>query len=365
MSSPASRPQPRPEILAIDAYVPGKSAAVGAATTYTLSSNESPLGPSPKAMRAFAAAAETLALYPDGGAIALREAIGSRHGLDPARILCGNGSDELLGLIAQAFLRSGDEGLYSQFGFLSYPIAIRAAGATPVVAPERDWTASVDELLTRVTPKTRAVFLANPNNPTGALLPRSELRRLHSGLPAQTLLLIDAAYAEYVEDPDYEAGAALVDAFENVVMTRTFSKAYGLAALRIGWAYAPPYLIDAINRIRGPFNVNAPGQAAGAAALDDPEHLAAAVRHNARWLPWLSEQIKGLGLETPTSHGNFLLIQFRDADQARHADAHLTAAGFVLRGMNGYGLPDCLRLTVGDEEANRGVVAALRRFVKG
>jgi histidinol-phosphate aminotransferase len=364
MSHPTARPEPRPEVLQIDAYVPGKSAAAGAAKTYKLSSNESPLGPSPKALRAFAAAAETLALYPDGGAIALREAIGARHGLDPARIICGNGSDELLGLIAQVFLRSGDEGLYSQFGFLSYPIAIRAAGATPVIAPERDWTASVDELLTRITPKTRAVFLANPNNPTGALLPRAELRRLHSGLPPETLLLIDAAYAEYVEDPDYEAGAALVDAFENVVMTRTFSKAYGLAALRIGWAYAPAYLIDAVNRIRGPFNVNAPAQAAAVAALDDPEHLAAAVRHNARWLPWLRAELDRLGLEVPPSSGNFVLIRFRDAEQARRADAYLTAAGFVLRGMNGYGLPDCLRLSVGDEDANRGFVAALSRFVK-
>ncbi|MDE3177119.1 MAG: histidinol-phosphate transaminase [Pseudomonadota bacterium] len=359
----ATRPQPRPEILQIDAYVPGKSTAAGAARTIKLSSNESPLGPSPKAVRALAEAAASLALYPDGGAQALKEAIAALHGIDPGRILCGNGSDELLALIALAFLRPGDEGLYSQFGFLSYPIAIRAAGATPVTAPERDWTADVDALLARVSAKTRVVFLANPNNPTGAMLTRGELRRLHAGLPADTLLLIDAAYAEYVADEAYEPGAELVERHDNVVMTRTFSKAYGLAGARLGWLYAKPYVIDALNRIRGAFNVNSLAQAAGVAALGDPGHLAAAVAHNARWLPWLRRQILDLGLETPPSHGNFLLIHFRDAQQARNADAALTAAGYVLRGMDAYGLPDCLRLTVGDEDANQGVIAALRQFM--
>ncbi len=359
----ATRPQPRADVLQVARYIPGKSAAAGAAKTYKLSSNESPLGPSPKAARAYAEAAGSLALYPDGGAHALKAAIAERHGLDPDLLICGNGSDELLGLLAQVFLKPGDEGLYSQFGFLSYPIAIRAAGATPVTAPERDWTADVDELLARVTDKTRLVFLANPNNPTGALLPRGELKRLHAGLPADTLLVIDAAYAEYVEDAAYEPGVEMVDAFENVVMTRTFSKAYGLAGVRLGWAYARPYVIDAIDRIRGPFNVNAPAQAAGVAALGDPEHLAAAVRHNARWLPWLRRQIADLGLEAPPSFGNFVLIRFRDAAHAKRADAALTASGFVLRGMDGYGLPDCLRLTVGDEEANTGFVEALRRFL--
>jgi histidinol-phosphate aminotransferase len=363
MTQHASRPQPRAELMAIATYVPGKSAPAGPAKTYKLSSNESPLGPSPKAVQAFRDAAAALAFYPDGSAEALRSAIGERHGLDPARLICGDGSDELLGLLAHAFLKPGDEALYSQYGFLSYPIAIRAAGATPVTAPERNFSADVDALLARVTDKTRLVFLANPNNPTGSLLPRGELKRLHAGLPSDTLLVIDAAYAEYVEDAAYEPGAELVDAFENVVMTRTFSKAYGLAGARLGWAYAREYVIDALNRIRGPFNVNAPAQAAGVAALGDPEHLASAVAHNARWLPWLKREISALGLEVPPSAGNFLLIRFRDASQARRADAALTLAGFVLRGMDGYGLPDCLRLTVGEEDANTGVVAALKRFL--
>jgi histidinol-phosphate aminotransferase len=363
MSQSAPRPQPRADVLAIARYIPGKSAASGAGKTYKLSSNESPLGPSPKAMRAYAEAAASLALYPDGASHTLKAAIAERHGFAPDRLLCGNGSDELLGLLALTFLRPGDEALYSQFGFLSYPIAIRAAGATPVVAPERDWTASVDELLARVSAKTRLLFLANPNNPTGALLPRGELKRLHAGLPSDVLLVLDSAYAEYVEDPAYEPGAEMVEAHENVVMARTFSKAYGLAGVRLGWLYGPEYVIDAIDRIRGPFNVNAAAQAAGVAALGDPEHLAAAVAHNARWLPWLSRQLRELGLEVPPSAGNFVLIRFRDAAQARRADASLTAAGFLLRGMDGYGLPDCLRLSIGDEEANHGVVEALRQFL--
>ena len=361
--SHAPRPQPRAEIFEIDAYVPGKPAPAGAAKTYKLSSNESPLGPSPKAVAAFRDAADSLALYPDGGAHHLKAAIAERYGIDSGSLVVGNGSDELLGLIASAFVKAGDEGLYSQYGFLSYPIAIRAAGGRPVIAPERDLVADVDALLARVSDKTRVVFLANPNNPTGALLPRGELRRLHAGLPAETLLVVDAAYAEYVDDAHYEPGAELVEANENVVMCRTFSKAYGLAGLRLGWAYAKPYVIEAVNRIRGPFNVNAPAQAAGVAALADPEHLAAAVAHNARWLPWLSREIAALGLKVAPSHGNFLLIRFHDTTHARHADAALTAAGFALRGMTGYGLSDCLRLTVGDEEANTGVVAALRQFM--
>jgi histidinol-phosphate aminotransferase len=362
---PPLRPQPRANILAIDAYTPGKSAAPGAVRTHKLSSNESPLGPSPQAIDAYAEAARTLALYPDGGSLALKDAVAMRYGLDPAGLMFGNGSDELMGLIAQTFLSPGDEGLYSQFGFLSYPIAIRAAGGVPVVAPESALTADVEALLARVTDRTRVVFLANPNNPTGAMLSREALYRLHGGLPSQTLLVLDAAYAEYVSHADYEPGRALVEAHENVVMTRTFSKAYGLAGVRLGWMYAKPYVIDAINRIRGPFNVNAAAQAAGAAALADVAHLEKAVAHNARWLPWLRGQIQGLDLAVAPSAGNFVLIRFRDARAAAEADAALTAAGFVLRGMGAYGLADCLRLSVGDEEANVGVVAALKRFMVG
>ena len=261
-ATPPIRPQPRPEILAIDAYVPGKSRVAGVAKVHKLSSNELPLGASPKAIEAFRASASDLALYPDGSAAALREAIGRSFGLEPSRIICGNGSDELLGLLAHAFLRLGDEGLYSEYGFLEYPICIRAAGGVPVTAEESNKTASVDVLLAKANARTKIVYLANPNNPTGTYIPHSEVKRLQAGLPADCLLVIDAAYAEYVTRNDYSSGLELAATCENVVMTRTFSKIHGLANLRIGWAFGPPFVLDALNRIRGPFNMNGPAIAA-------------------------------------------------------------------------------------------------------
>ncbi len=360
------RPQPRPEILAIDAYVPGKSRVAGVARVHKLSSNELPLGPSPKAIEAFRKCAGDLALYPDGSASVLREAIGSRFGLDPSRIICGNGSDELLALLAHAFLRPGDEGLYSEYGFLEYPICIRAAGGVPVIATESDKTANVDAMLSKVSGRTKIVFLANPNNPTGTYLSFAEVKRLHAALPPDCLLVIDAAYAEYVQRNDYAAGIELAATCENVVMTRTFSKIHGLANLRIGWAYGPAYVVDALNRMRGPFNLNGPALAAGVASLADTAHIEKAIEHNARWLPWLSREIAALGIEVTPSVGNFVLLRFDEAQGrgAKEADAFLSARGFILRAVAAYGLPDCLRLTVGNEEANRGVVAALGEFMR-
>jgi histidinol-phosphate aminotransferase len=365
--SPAasSRPTPRPSVLEIDAYVPGKSAAPGAKKVFKLSSNETPLGPSPAAIEAFRANADQLALYPDGSAARLREAIGKRYGLDPDRILCGNGSDDLLGLIAHAYLGPGDEGLYSQYGFLEYPIVTRAAGATPVVAAEKNFTADVDSLLAKVSPRTKIVFLANPNNPTGVYLPFSEVKRLHAGLAPHVLLVLDAAYAEYVSRNDYAAGIELAAEYDNVVMTRTFSKIYGLANLRLGWAYGPAHVIDAMNRIRGPFNVNGAAIEAGVAALGDLAHLNKAIAHNDRWLPWLTSEIEKLGLTVTPSVGNFLLLHFPNGGDrdAKAADVFLTSRGFILRAVGAYGLPDCLRLTIGTDEANRGLVAALAEFM--
>ncbi|HEX8664026.1 MAG TPA: histidinol-phosphate transaminase [Beijerinckiaceae bacterium] len=359
------RPVPRPGVLDIEAYVPGKSAAPGVAKVHKLSSNETPLGPSPKAVEAVRRAAGELELYPDGTAAALREAIALKHGLDPARVVCGAGSDEILNLLTHAYVGPGDEGVFTTHGFLVYKIAILAAGGTPVVAEERNLTADVDAILAKVTPNTRIVFLANPNNPTGTYLPFEELRRLHSGLPPTVLLVIDAAYAEYVRRNDYAAGLELVHAHENVVMTRTFSKIFGLASLRLGWMVGPAHVVDAVNRIRGPFNVNGPSIAAGVAALADDAHVAAAVAHNERWLPWLTREIGALGLKVTPSVGNFLLIHFSAelGRTAKDADAFLTRRGLVLRAVGAYGLPHCLRMTVGTEEANRLAVEALRDFM--
>lgn len=359
-----SRPQPKPGILDIAAYVPGKSGAKGA-KVHKLSSNESPIGSSQKAVEAYKAAANALELYPDGAATLLRNAIASRFGLKAESIVCGAGSDELLQLIAHAYLGPGDEAIYSQFGFLVYPIAIQSNGATAVVAPETDYLADVDAILARVTPRTRIVFLANPNNPTGRYLPFSEVKRLHAGLPTHVLLVLDAAYAEYVRRNDYEAGIELVATAENVVMTRTYSKIFGLAALRLGWAYCPAHVADVLNRVRGPFNISAPAIAAGVAAIEDHDFVERAVAHNEHWLPWVTRELTSLGFEVTPSVGNFVLVHFPRTDKhnAHAADRFLQEHGFVVRRMDAYGLPAALRITIGTEEANRGLVSCLRDFL--
>ncbi len=366
MTLEATRPVPRPGVMAIDAYVPGKSGAPGAAKVYKLSSNETPLGASPKAIEAYRKGAEKLELYPEGTSAELREAIANLYGLDADRILCGSGSDELLSLLTNAYIGPGDEGLFTEHGFLVYKIAILAAGGTPVVVKERNLTTDVDAILAAVTPKTKIVYLANPNNPTGTYIPFDEVKRLHAGLPKHVLLILDAAYAEYVRRNDYESGLELVASNENVVMTRTFSKIYGLAALRIGWMVGPAHLIDAVNRIRGPFNVNAAAIAAGAAAIADQAFVQKAIEHNETWLPWLTAEIEKLGLTVTPSVGNFLLLHFpKEAGKtAAEADAFLVSKGLVLRRVGAYGLPDSLRLTVGTEEANRHFVATLAEFMK-
>ena len=362
----ANAPTPKPGVLDIEAYVPGESALASGVKPIKLSSNETPLGPSPKATAAFTTAAAELGRYPDGGATALRQAIARAYGLAADRIVCGAGSDDLISLLARAYLGPGDEGLYTTHGFLMYPIAIQSCGATPVVAPERNYCADVDAMLARVTPRTKVVFLANPNNPTGTYLPFQEVRRLHAGLPSDVLLILDAAYGEYVRRTDYEIGLELVATSQNTVMTRTFSKIHGLAALRLGWCYGPAAIMDVLNRIRGPFNVSSPAIAAGIAAIEDRGHVEMSIAHNERWLEWLQAEVPKLGLEVTPSVGNFVLIHFPKGDKARSAaaaDAFLKARHIILRRVAGYGLPDALRMTVGTEADNRAVVGALSDFL--
>jgi histidinol-phosphate aminotransferase len=365
MSMPnLQRPIPRPGVLAIQPYVPGKSSAPGVARIHKLSSNETPLGPSPKAIAAYKSVASHLQDYPDGAARKLREAIGRAFGLDPARIVCGAGSDDLLNLLARAYLADGDEAIHTTHGFLVYPIATLGAGATPVVAAEKNHTADVDPILSAVTERTRIVFLANPNNPTGTYVPFDEVKRLHRGLPPRALLVLDAAYAEYVRRNDYESGIELVATSENVVMCRTFSKVHGLAALRLGWMYGPAHVVDAVNRIRGPFNVNSAAIAAGIAAIEDVGHVERSTEHNEKWLIWLTEEIGKLGLEVTPSVANFVLIHFpHTGATAAEADKFLSTRGLILRQVGAYGLPHALRMSVGTEEANRLVVAALAEFL--
>jgi histidinol-phosphate aminotransferase len=359
------RPQPRPGVLAIDPYVPGKSAAPGVSRVFKLSSNETPLGPSPNAIAAYRSVADRLADYPDGAATPLREAIGRAFGLDPHRIVCGAGSDDLLNLLADAYLCDGDEAIYTTHGFLVYPIATLGSGAKPIVAAEKNFTADVDAMLAALSERTKIVFLANPNNPTGTYIAFDEIKRLHRALPPHVLLVLDAAYAEYVRRNDYESGIELVATSDNVVMCRTFSKIYGLAALRLGWLYGPAHVVDAINRIRGPFNVNSAAMAAGIAAIADSAQIEAARAHNEKWLAWLSDEIRKLGLKVTPSVANFVLIHFPQTKghTAADADAFLSARGLILRRLSAYHLPDALRMTVGTEEANRLVVDALAAFI--
>jgi histidinol-phosphate aminotransferase len=362
MTQTMKYPQPKAGIMDIEAYVPGKSSAKGA-KIHKLSSNESPIGASSKAVEAFKQASEKLALYPDGSATALREAIAQRYGLSADRIICGAGSDEILQLLAHAYLGPGDEAVYSQYGFMVYPIVIQANGATSVVAQETTFTTDVDTMIAAVTPKTKMVFVANPNNPTGTYISYQDLRRLHAALPSDVLLIVDAAYAEFVTANDYEPGIALVSEFENVVMTRTFSKIHGLAALRLGWAYGPAHVMDVLNRIRGPFNVSLPAIAAGVASIQDTSFMDQALAHNSKWLGWLSDEISKLGLKVTPSVGNFVLVHFTKDRTAAMADAYLQDHGLVVRRMDGYGMPNALRMSVGTEEANHALIKALKGFM--
>ena len=365
MSLASKSPEPRSGILDIAAYVPGKEHAPGVAKVHKLSSNETPLGASPKAIEAFQSAAFNLERYPDGQARALREAIGAVHGLNPANIMCGNGSDELLGLLCHTYLGPGDEGIITEHGFLVYKIQIMGAGATSVVVKEKDQTVDVDAILAAVTPKTKIVFIANPGNPTGTYVAVSEIRRLQASLPKQVVLVLDAAYAEYVRRNDYEAGIEIVSSNANVVMTRTFSKVYGLAALRVGWMYAPADIIDAVNRVRGPFNMNAAAIAAGAAAIRDQAFTQEAASFNQMWIEKLTGALEALGLKVTPSVANFVLIHFPDVDgkRAPEADEFLTSRGYILRAVKGYGFPNALRMSIGPEVANRGVIEALGEFM--
>jgi histidinol-phosphate aminotransferase len=353
----------RPGIADAPIYVPGAhgddSAGIPPAV---LSANENPLGPSRKAIEAYGAA-QALHRYPDGGAIALRDALGARFGMDPDRIVCGAGSDELITLLTRCYVGEGDEVLQSRHGFLMYGITARTVGAMPVLAPETDLHTDVDSLLSHVTDRTRICFVANPNNPTGTYIAAAELRRLREGLREDILLVVDAAYSEYVDAPDYSDGRELVDAFENVVMLRTFSKMFGLAALRLGWCYAPAAVVDALNRVRSPFNVAVPAQAAGVAALADLDHADRSKRHNDAQLKRLAGALGQLGLSVPPSVGNFLLAGFGDAETAKRANAHLAEAGVIVRAVAAYGLPEYLRVTVGTEAENDRLLAALSDFV--
>jgi histidinol-phosphate aminotransferase len=358
-------PRPRPGILDIHAYVAGESTVPGVNRVVKLSSNEGAFGPPPAAIAAYTQAAGEMHRYPDGGAVELRRAIGARFRLDPERIVCGAGSDEILSMLALSYGGAGTEIIMSAHGFSMYDIAGQYAGSVVRKAPERNLTADIDAMLALVSPATRVVFLANPNNPTGSLLPTSELWRLRHGLPPEVLLVLDAAYAEYVDDPAYDPGVALVDAGENTVMARTFSKIFGLGGMRVGWAYAPPSVLAVLNRVRSPFNVGLAAQAAAVAALAEPGWVERSVAHNNRLRAWLSQRLAAAGIRVWPSHGNFILADFATAARATAADAFLRSRGIIVRGMSGYALPHTLRITVGTDEECAAVADTLADFMAG
>src|SRR3954451_3110941 len=361
-----SRPVPNPGILDIAPYTPGKSPKPEPGRkVFKLSANETPFGPSPKAIEAFKSVVTHLEYYPEGTSRVLREAIGRAFGLDPNRIICGAGSDEILNLLAHAFLGQGDEAISTTHAFLVYPIATMGCGAKNVVAAESNLTCDVDAILKAVTPRTKLVWLANPNNPTGTYIPFDEVKRLRAGLPPHVVLVLDAAYSDYVSRNDYELGIELVATTENTVMTHTFSKIHGLASLRIGWMFGPAHIVDAVNRIRGPFNVSTPAMLAAVAAIEDTGHVQMSKNFTEHWRGWLTDEISKLGLKVTPSVANFVLIHFPQdkGKTSAEADAYLTRRGLVLRGLNNYGLPHSLRMTIGTEEANRLVVDGLRDFM--
>ena len=352
-------------ILDIAPYVGGGSSVAGAATVVKLSSNEGALGPSPKAVEAYRAVGRDIFRYPDGGATRLRAAISEVSGLDRDRLICGSGSDELLSLLARCYAGEGDEVLHTEHGFLMYPICAKSVGAKPVAAKETNLTADVDALLAAVTDRTRVLFLANPNNPTGSFLGLDELERLRAGLPDEVLLVLDGAYAEYVEASDYDPGAALVDANpDNTVMTRTFSKIYALGGLRLGWAYGGAGVVDALNRIRGPFNVSAAALAAGEAAIRDRAFMIAVRDHTRLWRDRLTAALEGLGLSVAPSVCNFVLVEFPDTPgrDAAAADAFLKSRGVIVRRVEACGLPRSLRVTIGTEAETTALIDAVAAF---
>lgn len=355
--------RPQPGIMEIALYEGGAAQVAGLSDAIKLSSNENPFGPSDRAKEAFQRAVHKLNRYPGTDHRALREAIGEAHGLDHERIICGTGSDEIIHFLCQAYAGPRDEVVFTEHGFLMYRISALAAGATPVAVKERERTTDVDAILAACGRKTKLVFIANPNNPTGTMIGPAEVERLAAGLPKQAILVLDGAYAEYVEG--FDGGAELIARRSNVVMTRTFSKIYGLGGLRVGWGYGPKPIIDVLNRIRGPFNLSAAQQEAAEAAVRDREHVARCREENTRMRAWLAEALAEKGVPSDTSCANFILARFADEAEATACDLYLQSQGLIVRRVAGYGLPHCLRITIGDEAACRRVAHAVGQFKAG
>jgi histidinol-phosphate aminotransferase len=352
--------RPQPGILDIALYEGGKAAVAGVSNIVKLSSNENPFGPSAKAKDAFARSVHQLHRYPSTDHASLRTAIAEVHGLDAGRVICGVGSDEIITFLCQAYAGPKDEVVFTEHGFLMYRISTLAVGATPVEVTERDRTTDVDAILKACNRRTKLVFIANPNNPTGTMISAAEVERLAAGLPPQAILVLDGAYAEFVEG--FDAGLSLIEARDNVVMTRTFSKIYGLGGLRIGWGYGPKHIIDVLNRIRGPFNLSNTQLETAEAAVRDQDYVTRCRADNAKMRHWLAQALAELGIPSDTSLANFILARFASAEEAEACDVFLQGQGLIVRRVAGYKLPHCLRITIGDEASCRRVAHAIGQF---
>ncbi|MEQ1608883.1 MAG: histidinol-phosphate transaminase [Hyphomonadaceae bacterium] len=361
------RAKPLPQLADVKAYVPGEAPKSCGGPSYKLASNENPLGASPKAKAVYAEMASKLEIYPDGTAKDLKAAIARKHGLDVSRLVVGAGSDEIFLMLARAYLGPGDESISTEHAFAIYAIIAQQQGAKAVEVPEKNFTADADAILKAVTPRTKIVWLANPNNPTGTYLPYDEVKRLHAGLPSHVLLVLDGAYAEFVRKNDYASGIELASQSDNVVMTRTFSKLYGLAGLRVGWGYAPAHVVDAIERVRMPFNVNLPAQAVAIAALEDEAFVEASLAHNDSELERLVREVRALGLEVIDGVGNFCVVKFPEmkGKPAAEALAYLKDRGVTVRGLGGYRMPNHLRISVGTVDGNNAALKLLTEFLGG
>ncbi|WP_412059113.1 pyridoxal phosphate-dependent aminotransferase [Bartonella sp. DGB2] len=359
-------PQPKKGILDIKAYVPGASLANGK-PAHKMSSNESCLGPSPLALQAFQDALHNLNRYPNGNLAPLIPALTKATGLDREQLLIGNGSEEILALLAITYLERGDCAIMSKYGFETYKIQTIAAGATPILIDEHDFRVDIEAIIASVhaNPHCKVVFIANPGNPTGTYLIHEEIKHLQANIPPHVLLVLDSAYAEFVEDEAYHAGEDLVSQTQNVVMIRTFSKAYGMAGLRVGWLYGPRHLVAAVNQIRCPFNVGVAAQAAAAAALEDQKFLQESVAYHQHWRQFLARALTNMGLSVTPSTTNFLLVHFPDDPlyNAQKADTFLKNNGYIARPVHDYSLPNALRISVGKPEENEEIIAILRKFL--
>ena len=351
----------KPYILDINPYKPGISRVNNSSPVIKLSSNENALGASPKAIEAYRNHFSKISRYANGGCNNLRKAIAKKYGVNPDKVVCGAGSDEIIALLCQAFADVGEEVLYSEYGFLMYPISAKKIGAKPVAAREVNFTTNIDNILSKVTGKTKIIFIANPNNPTGSYIDNTKLEKLIEALPKNIVAVLDLAYAEFVSLDDYPNGIDLVNKYENVVMTRTFSKIHGLASLRIGWSYSSLYVADVLNRVRGPFNVGGPAQFAAIAAIRDDEFIEKSRLHNNKWLKIISEELSKIGLKLYPSVANFILIDFLSSEKAEEVNQFLLNNGAILRSVESYNLPSCLRMTIGTEEENLRTIELLSK----